>query len=181
MLKSHAEGGGPRRAPDGRILGDEDDRIPETMEQRRAREERERKRREKKKERRRERAHEEREERRPRAEGEADGEEESEVTFRFPIIDVPAALGNEVKMKNIPPSVLPNFYGSPSEDPDAFLFEFDILCRTYGYTDDAHKLCLFPATLKGSALKWFMGLGEKLHCILGDNEEDFPQEISGIL
>jgi hypothetical protein len=26
--------------------------------------------------------------------------------------------------------------------------------------DDAHKLRLFPATLKGSALKWFMGLGE---------------------
>jgi hypothetical protein len=47
-----------------------------------------------------------------------------------------------------------------SEDPDAFLFEFDILCRTYGYTDDAHKLRLFPATLKNTALKWFMGLGE---------------------
>jgi hypothetical protein len=31
-------------------------------------------------------------------------------------------------MKNIPPSILPNFYGMPSEDPDAFLFEFDILC-----------------------------------------------------
>lgn len=63
-------------------------------------------------------------------------------------------------MKNIPPSVLPNFYGMASEDPDSFLFEFDIVCWTYGYTDDAHRLILFPATLKASALRWFMGLGE---------------------
>ena len=47
-----------------------------------------------------------------------------------------------------------------SEDPDSFLFEFDILCGTYGYTDDTHKLHLFPTTLKADALKWFMGLGE---------------------
>eukprot|EP00253_Pinus_taeda_P020736 PITA_20736 len=68
-------------------------------------------------------------------------------------------------MKKIPPSVLPNFYGMASEDPDSFLFEFDIVCRTYGYTDDAHRLRLFPATLKASALRWFMGLGE--HAITG--------------
>ena len=47
-----------------------------------------------------------------------------------------------------------------SKYPDSFLFEFDILCHTYGYTDDTHKLRLFPATLKNAALKWFMGLGE---------------------
>ena len=41
------------------------------------------------------------------------------------------------------------------------MFEFDILCRTYGYTEDMHTLHLFPATLKATALKWFMGLGEK--------------------
>jgi hypothetical protein len=63
-------------------------------------------------------------------------------------------------MKNIPPSVLPNFYGMASEDPDSFLFEFDIVCLTYGYTDDAHRLRLFPSTLKASTLRWFMGLGE---------------------
>jgi hypothetical protein len=63
-------------------------------------------------------------------------------------------------MKKIPPLVMPNFHGMASEDLDVFLFEFDILCHTYGYTDDAHKLRLFPATLKGIALKWFMGLGE---------------------
>jgi hypothetical protein len=47
-----------------------------------------------------------------------------------------------------------------SEDPDTFLFEFDILCRSCNYLQDAQKLKLFPATLKDSALRWFMGLGE---------------------
>ena len=41
-----------------------------------------------------------------------------------------------------------------------FLFEFDILCRSYNYLQDAHKLKLFPATLKDSSFRWFMGLGE---------------------
>ena len=63
-------------------------------------------------------------------------------------------------MKKIPPSVLPNFYGMSTEDPDAFVFEFDILCRTYQYTDYTHKLRLFLATQKEANLKWFMGLGE---------------------
>ena len=47
-----------------------------------------------------------------------------------------------------------------NEDLDPFLFEFDILCRIYNYLQDAHKLKLFPATLKDSILIWFMGLGE---------------------
>ena len=51
-----------------------------------------------------------------------------------------------------------------TKDPDSFLFEFDILCRSYNYTDNAQKLKLFPATLKDSALRWFMSLGE--HTIL---------------
>ena len=40
-------------------------------------------------------------------------------------------------MKNISPSVLPHFYGKVAEDPDEFLFEFDILCRRYDYTTNA--------------------------------------------
>lgn len=84
-----------------------------------------------------------------------------EATFGFPIVDTSAILGEEVKMKNIPPFVLPNFYGMSTKDSNAFMFEFDILCRTYGYNDDIHKLRLFPATLKAAALKWFMGLGEQ--------------------
>ena len=55
---------------------------------------------------------------------------------------------------------LPLFYGKSSEDPDAFLFEFDILCCSYNYYDDAHKLKLFLATLKDVALRWFMSLGQ---------------------
>jgi hypothetical protein len=62
-------------------------------------------------------------------------------------------------MKNIPLSALPNFHGLSTEDPDEFLFEFDVLCRSYDYTTTAHKLKLFLATLKGNALIWFMSLG----------------------
>lgn len=83
-------------------------------------------------------------------------EENTESTFGFPILD----LEPNVTMKNIPPSVLPNFYGKSTEDPDTFLFEFDILCRSYNYVTDAQKLKLFPATLKDSALRCFMGLEE---------------------
>ena len=54
-------------------------------------------------------------------------------------------------MKNIPPSILPNFHGLASEDPDAFLFEFDVLCISYDYYTNAHKLKLFLTNLKGEA------------------------------
>ena len=43
-------------------------------------------------------------------------EEEQESTFRFPILDTSIILGEEVKMKNIPPSILPNFYGMNFEE-----------------------------------------------------------------
>jgi hypothetical protein len=91
-------------------------------------------------------------------EGEEQAENEltPETTFGFPILD----LVQDVNMKNIPLSALPTFHGKNSEDPDVFLFEFDILCRSYNYLQDAHKLKLFPATLKDSALRWFMSLGE---------------------
>jgi hypothetical protein len=62
-------------------------------------------------------------------------------------------------MKNIPLSTLPNFHGLSTEDPNEFLFEFDILCRSYDYTTTVQKLKLFPTTLKGNALIWFMSLG----------------------
>jgi hypothetical protein len=62
-------------------------------------------------------------------------------------------------MKNIPHSTLPNFNVSTTKDPNTFIFEFDILFRSYDYVSNAHKLNLFPATLKNGALQWFMGLG----------------------
>ena len=39
------------------------------------------------------------------------------------------------------------------EDPDAFIFGFDIVCRSYNYNRDSHKIKLFPTTLKDSTLK----------------------------
>jgi hypothetical protein len=88
-----------------------------------------------------------------------EGEEvgnQTETTFGFPILDTT----HNVNMKNIALLTLPTFYGKRSEDPNTFLFEFDILCRSYNYLQDTHKPKLFPATLKDSTLRWFMGLGE---------------------
>ena len=85
---------------------------------------------------------------------EGEGENQTEATFGFPILDTVL----DVNMENIPPS-LPTFYGKSNEDPNTFLFKFDILCRSYNYLQYAHKLKLFPATLKDSSLRWFMGLG----------------------
>ena len=81
-----------------------------------------------------------------------------------------------VTMKNIPPSSLPTFYGKSNEDPNTFLFEFNILCRSYNYLQDAHKLKLFPATLKDSSLRWFMGLGEFTMRTWDDMKNSFLQK-----
>ena len=62
-------------------------------------------------------------------------------------------------MKNISPSVLPNFYGLRSENCETFLFEFEVLCRSYDYLHDAQKFKLFPTTLQDETLKLFMSLG----------------------
>jgi hypothetical protein len=62
-------------------------------------------------------------------------------------------------MKAIPLQNLPTFHGLILEDLDVFLFEFDVMCRGYDYTSEPHKLKLFPSTLKGASLCWFMGLG----------------------
>ena len=56
---------------------------------------------------------------------EGEGENQTEATFRFPILDTIL----DVNMKNIPPSSLPTFYGKSNEDPKTFLFEFDILAK----------------------------------------------------
>lgn len=83
-------------------------------------------------------------------------QDQTEVTFGFPILD----LTRDIPMKNIPPLALPHFHGMTSEELDSFLFEFDILCRSYYYIRGAQKLKVFPTTLKDSTLRWFMGLGE---------------------
>ena len=86
---------------------------------------------------------------------EGKGENQTEATFGFPILDTT----HDVNMKNIPHSSLPTFYGKNNEYLDTFLFEFDTLCKIYNCLQDAHKLKLLPATLKYYALRWFMGLG----------------------
>ena len=50
-------------------------------------------------------------------------EDHEESIFGFPILDTT----QNVAMKNIPPSILPNFHGISAKDPDAFLTEFEIL------------------------------------------------------
>jgi len=44
-------------------------------------------------------------------------------TIEYPIVDPQA----NAPMTAIPLQNLPNFHGMASEDPDAFLFEFDVL------------------------------------------------------
>ena len=62
-------------------------------------------------------------------------------------------------IKNISPSLFPDFHGKYTEDQDELLFEFNILCRSNDYTTSEQKLKLFPSTLKGNSLCWFMSLG----------------------
>ena len=71
------------------------------------------------------------------------------VTFEFPIRD----LRGVAPMKSIPSHVLPNFHGLENEDPDVFLFQFEVLCRIYGtYCSNDQKLNVFPLTLKETTL-----------------------------
>ena len=77
------------------------------------------------------------------------GNREIDNSFGFPIVDEET----NATMKNISPSILPNFHGLKSEDPETFLFEFEVLCRTYDYLEYSQKRKLFPSTLKGVALK----------------------------
>jgi len=89
-------------------------------------------------------------------EEEMDGNDENEEDpLGFPIQDTDVI----VHMKNIPPYFLPNFHGLRSENLETFLFEFEILCRSYDYTLNTKKLRFVLVTLKDRALKWFMILG----------------------
>lgn len=76
-------------------------------------------------------------------------------TIKFLIGD----LGVGAPTKPIPLAALPSFHGLASEDPNTFLFEFDIVCQGYDYMTNAQKLKKFPPKLKGTTLRWFMGLG----------------------
>lgn len=64
----------------------------------------------------------------------------------------------EARMENISHTTLPQFHGFIYEDPDTFMFNFFVVCRTYDYASYEKKLMLLPSTLKYAALCWFMGL-----------------------
>lgn len=72
----------------------------------------------------------------------------AQPTFIFPL----PSLVTNANLKNIPPTVLPKFYGLATEDPNTFLFEFDILYPSFDYNTNAHKLKFFLETLKELAL-----------------------------
>lgn len=50
-------------------------------------------------------------------------DDDARPTFGFPITN----QQRDTILKNIPPSAFPIFYGLITEDPDTFLFEFDVL------------------------------------------------------
>ena len=70
---------------------------------------------------------------------EEDGDYDNEEhPIGFPIQDTDGS----VHMKNIPSYFLPKFHGLRSEVPETFLFEFEFLCRSYGYLLKTQKLRL---------------------------------------
>jgi hypothetical protein len=56
----------------------------------------------------------------------AKGGEEQQMVFQFPIQE----SNKELRMKNINPFVLSRLHGLTIEDPENFLFEFELYCRT---------------------------------------------------
>jgi hypothetical protein len=59
---------------------------------------------------------------------------EETSAFGFPI----RGSNEETKMGNIPHLAFPNLHGLSKEDLDeTFLFEFNVLCRSYYYVSDA--------------------------------------------
>ena len=90
----------------------------------------------------------------PRNMAEEEEQPEQLGGYEFPIRE-PTNLAH---MKNINPDTLPNFHGLIPKDLDTFLFEFEVVCRTYEYLPNAQNLNIFSSTLKDLALRWFMSL-----------------------
>ena len=77
--------------------------------------------------------------------------------------------------------MLPRFYGKAAKDLDEFLFEFEILCRSYDYTTNAQKLKHFHSTLKDNAFT-LVHEPRRGNChYLGLDETGVPGETLGIL
>ena len=81
-------------------------------------------------------------------------EEEKPEVYEFPIRET----SDQVRMKNINPTTFPNFHDLTTKDPNTFLFEFEVVYRTYDYVLNAQKLKIFPSIFKDSSFMWFMSL-----------------------
>jgi hypothetical protein len=73
---------------------------------------------------------------------------EETMVFEFPILDIK----EDVKMKNINPPILLHFHGMDTYDLDTFLFEIEVLFRTYDYKNDPQNIILFLSNLKEETL-----------------------------
>ena len=106
--------------------------------------------------------------------------ENGEEVFEFLIKE----SNEKTKMKNINHISRPNFHGLTIKDPQTFLFEFEVVCRTYDYTLDARKLKLFPSSLKCSYLICFMSLEGNImeyYYIIGSDGTNLLREIQAVL
>lgn len=74
-------------------------------------------------------------------------------TFEFPISN----NNQPFIINNISSSTLPNFHGSMTKDPNTFLFEFYLLCRSYDNTIDTKKMNFFPYYTQGYKLEMVYG------------------------
>lgn len=69
-------------------------------------------------------------------------------------------LQGHAPIKYIPLFTLRTFQGMIIEDPDTFMLEIYVICRSYYYTTNEHKIKLFPSTLKGEILSSFIALSK---------------------
>ena len=85
-------------------------------------------------------------------------------------------------MNKIPLSTLQNCNCLASEYPNAFLFEFDVMYKSYDYVSGAHKSELFLTTLNNAMIHWFMELGgNNIHVHIRWHETIFSRKVSRLL
>jgi hypothetical protein len=56
--------------------------------------------------------------------------------MKTPTTEIFLKTDEETKMKNNSSLIIVNFHGLSKEDLDTFLFEFDVLCRSYDYATE---------------------------------------------
>lgn len=79
-------------------------------------------------------------------------------------------------MENITSSIFRRFKGMRPKDLNTFLFEFETLCRCFGYSLHTQKLNLFPETLRNKGLIWCMNLGKIFVRTWDDMKQEFLEK-----